>query len=298
MTLEDCRQFYAEEIRFAANVSTPALIEAFASVPRDKFLGPPPWQIGSAARTALSMAGAGGIVYQPADDPRSVYHNVVIALDAAREVNNGQPSALACWIDALDLKPGERVYHLGCGVGYYTAIMAEVVGPGGSVTGAEVVPDLAARARENLAGYPNVTVHAGDGAAFDPGAHDAILINAGVTHPHPAWLDRLREGGRLVLPLTMSVKPNAGVGVMLKIIRDRTAFSVQLVSAVGIYPCTAVRDTQLEPAIKKALSTGTLPKVKSVRCDPHEEGEGCVIHGAGVCLSTAEPVAAHEAAAS
>jgi len=44
--------------------------------------------------------------------------------------------------------------------------MAEVVGHEGAVTGTEVRGDLAARAKENLRGYPNVTVHAGDGATL------------------------------------------------------------------------------------------------------------------------------------
>ena len=57
MSLEDCRAFYAQEIRFAANVTTPGLVEAFARVPRENFLGPPPWLIGSAAARALSVVG-------------------------------------------------------------------------------------------------------------------------------------------------------------------------------------------------------------------------------------------------
>src|SRR5215470_2887520 len=47
-TVEQCRQFYAQEIRWLANLTTPALIDALAQVPREKFLGAPPWQIGSA----------------------------------------------------------------------------------------------------------------------------------------------------------------------------------------------------------------------------------------------------------
>jgi protein-L-isoaspartate O-methyltransferase len=42
MTLEDCRAFYAQEIRFSANLTTPGLVEAFARIPREKFLGPAP----------------------------------------------------------------------------------------------------------------------------------------------------------------------------------------------------------------------------------------------------------------
>ena len=98
-------------------------------------------------------------------------------------------------------KPGERVYHLGCGVGYYTAIIAEVVGPGGRDVGLELQPELAERAQQNLASYRQVKVEPGDGAVFDPGECDAVLINCGVTHPQGIWLDRLCEGGRLVVRL-------------------------------------------------------------------------------------------------
>jgi len=113
--------------------------------------------------------GLGKMSYTPVDEPRHVYHNVVVALDKENDINNGQPSALACWINALDIKPAARVYHLGCGVGYYTAVIAETVGSQGSVIGSEVNLKLANRAKENLSGYPNATVQAGDGAEFDPG---------------------------------------------------------------------------------------------------------------------------------
>jgi protein-L-isoaspartate O-methyltransferase len=67
---------------------------------------------------------------------------------------------------------------------------------------------------------PNVAVHEGDGAAFDPDACDAMLINAGVTHPHRPWLERLRVGGRLVLPLTIATAGTTlGNGVMARIVR-------------------------------------------------------------------------------
>jgi protein-L-isoaspartate(D-aspartate) O-methyltransferase len=289
LTLDDCRLFYAEEIRFAVGVNSPALLEAFARVPREKFLGPRPWQIGSPEQRALSLAGMGSLSYTPTDDPRHLYHNVVVALDAARDVNNGQPSALARWIEALDLKAGDRVYHLGCGVSCYTAIIAEVVGLRGSVVAAEVLADLAALARENLSRYPNVTVHAADGASFDPDACAAMLINAGVTHPHPLWLNRLREGGRLVLPVTMATSATLGTGVMVRIVRQRGGFSAQVVTFVGIYSCTSVRDPELEPLVKKALTTGALLNLASARRDPHEPVDTCLLHGREVCLSSADP---------
>jgi len=289
MTLEDCRRFYAEEVKFAAGLTSRVLVEAFARVPRENFLGPPPWKVGSPEQRALALMGLGDSSYMATNDPRDLYHNVVVVLDIALNINNGQPSALGRWIDALQLKAGERVYHLGCGVGYYTAIMAEVVGPKGSVTAIEYEPDLAARAKQNLAAFPNVTVHTGDGAAFDPGDSDAMLINAGVTHPHAAWLDRLCEGGRMVLPFTIPAAADGmGQGIMYRLTRRREGYAAQMVTPVGICSCRSVRDAQLEPLLLKALSTRALLQLKSVRRDTHEQTATCVVHASGVCLSSAE----------
>jgi protein-L-isoaspartate(D-aspartate) O-methyltransferase len=289
MTLEDCRGFYAQEIRFAANVTTSGLVEAFARVPREKFLGQAPWLIGSAEARALSAAGVGQMSYLSVEDPRDLYHNVVVSIDRSKDLNNGQPGSLARWIDSLELKPGNRVFHLGCGVGYYTAIIAEVVGPRGSVVGLELQPDLAARAKENLAAYANATVHAGDGAGFDPDPCDAIFVNCGVTHPQNIWLDRLNDRGRLVAPFTMAINATLGQGIMTKIVRAGISYSAEMVSPVAIFSGGNLRDPALEPLMEKALRSGGLLKLKSVRRDAHEAAETCVLHASEVCLSMAEP---------
>jgi len=292
MTLEDCRAFYAQEVRFAANLATPGLSEAYARVPREKFLGAPPWYIGSAESRALSAVGIGHMSYITVEDPRDLYHNVVISLDRSKDINNGQPGSLARWIDSLELKPGDRAFHLGCGVGYYTAIIAEVVGSGGSVVGLELDPDLAARAKENLSAYPNVTVHVGDGAGFDPGPSDATFVNCGVTHPQKIWLERLPDGGRLVIPLTMAINPTIGQGIMIKIVRHRDSYSAEMVSPVAIYSGGNLRDPELEQVMAKALRSGGLLKLKSVRRDAHEPADSCVMHTPEACLSAVEVLGA------
>jgi protein-L-isoaspartate(D-aspartate) O-methyltransferase len=298
MTLEECREFFAQEIRLLAGIKTPRLAEAYARVPREKYLGPPPWQIASPEERALSLRGTSKVGYLSTEDPRDLCHNMLAAIDPAHEINNGQPSALGRWIDAMELKAGDRVYHLGCGVGYYTAIMAEVVGPSGRVVGIELQPELAARAKENLAGYSQVTVHADDGATFDPGDCEAMLINAGVILPRGLWLERLSAGGRLVVPLTMAATPTLGQGVMAKIIREGGKFSAQMITVIGIFSCVSLRDPQMEPLMVKALTTGALLKLKSVRADAHEPSDTCVLHTPGMCLSMADAAAAQEAAAS
>jgi len=281
MNIEDCRRFYSEEVRIAAGLKASPLIEAFARVPREHFIGPPPWQIASP-----DMA-AGEKGYVTTENPQDLYHNVLVALDPKRHLNNGQPSALAHWIDALHLQEGERVFHLGSGTGYYTAILAEVVGASGGVAAIEVDPDLAARAQENLKDYRQVTVYAGDGAVFDPGACDAIFVNAGVTHPQTIWLDRLKPGGRLVLPLTATLGSVAGQGTMLRIIRGNTDFwNVQTISYVAIFSCTGARDPQLEPVVEKAVKSRALQKIRCLRRDRHEQTDTCIVHGPESCFSS------------
>jgi protein-L-isoaspartate(D-aspartate) O-methyltransferase len=288
MTLDDWRRFYAEEIRVLANLSSSALVEALAQVPRERFFGSGPWQIASPEQAAVTT-GRISSVYVTTHDPRDLCHNALIAIDSARFLNNGQPSAVARWIDALDLKTGDRAFHVGCGVGYYTAILAELVGPEGSVVAVELDHDIAARAKENLSSYATVTVHCSDAAELDPGPCDAMLINAGVTHPHGTWLDRLAEGGRLVLPLTAALGTSSfGSGMMVKIVRGRQGFAARVVSPVMIYSCTSVRDPQLEVALGKALAARKLLEVKSLRLDAHEEGDRCLLHSAKMCLSACE----------
>jgi protein-L-isoaspartate(D-aspartate) O-methyltransferase len=182
---------------------------------------------------------------------------------------------------------------MGCGVGYFTAIIAEVVGMAGRVVAIEVDPELAARARQNLIGYSNVAVHAGDGAAlessaYDPGMCDAIFINAGVTHPHAQWLGRLNDGGRMIVPITIPMAPTLGKGVMAKITRKGASFAAQLAGFVAIYSCTSARDPKLEPLLSKAMTMGTIFKLKSIRRDAHERYDTCIVHGEAVCLSREE----------
>ena len=88
LSLEQYRNFYAEELRSVAHLEDQRLIAAFARVPREKFVGPPPWQI--AGEAFLNQSG-----YRTTTDPRDLYHNVLVSLKRAQNLNNGQPSALA-----------------------------------------------------------------------------------------------------------------------------------------------------------------------------------------------------------
>jgi protein-L-isoaspartate(D-aspartate) O-methyltransferase len=250
MDAELLRRFYAEEVRVCANVRTRALVEAFTRVRREKFLGPGPWLIG--------LPGVATSDYWTTEDadPAHVYHNVVIAIDPEKRLNNGQPSSLAMWMDALELKPKARVLHVGCATGYYSAILAEAVGAEGRVWAIDVEPELAAKAGANLADLPQVSVACADGWEFDPGECDAIFINAGATHPHPRWLASLAPGGVLVVPITV-VFPGIthSSGMVLKVTRTGDCYRASFISPVSIYPLATGRSEEWNSRFAKALGT-------------------------------------------
>jgi protein-L-isoaspartate(D-aspartate) O-methyltransferase len=275
------RWIYAEELRFTAPIRSAAVVGAFAAVPRERFLGPGPWRI-------LSPMSAGEY-WTTEDHPRHVYHDVLVALDEARRLNNGQPSLWAYLYDRLDLAPGDHVVHVGAGTGYYSAILAEIVGPGGLVTVIEIDPGLAAKARENLpARWPQAIVVAGDGFNFRPDRPaDAIIVNAGVTHFSPAWLDGLAaENGRLLVPLTNGQR----WGGFLLITRHGGAtqhYTARFIHHVGIIPCVGGRHPEAEARLNAALAKAPLTAVQSLRRLPEEPDASCWLEGDGWWLSTA-----------
>ena len=123
------------------------------------------------------------------------HHDVLIAIDEQRRLNNGQPSLWARMYEDLDLSNGTHVMHVGAGTGYFSAILAEIVGRAGRVTAIEIDVALAARARESLAAWPQATVAAADGFTFCPDQPaDAIVVNAGVTHLSLVWRGALAAG--------------------------------------------------------------------------------------------------------
>jgi protein-L-isoaspartate(D-aspartate) O-methyltransferase len=279
------RQFYAEELLAVCNLQSPALVRALATVPRERFLGPGPWRI--RGMDGMFMPGATGTYRETPDaDPRHLYHNVLVSIDPSRELNNGHPGTLASWIDLLRIRDGERIVHVGSGPGYYTAILAEMTGAGGSVTAIEIDPALAARAVEALSPWPNVTVVAGDGVGERLEPADVIMVNAGVTDPAPGWLDALAPSGRLLLPLTFEPAPGvAGKGCVFLITRNGDAFSARAVSMVQVYSCVGGRDPQLNAALMQTFSRGGWEKVRSLRRDPHDQTDRCWFHSSSFCFS-------------
>ncbi|MBA1155255.1 protein-L-isoaspartate O-methyltransferase family protein [Microvirga mediterraneensis] len=187
------RRAFAKQIMALSGTEADApLEEAFAAVPRERFLGDPPWQMSRVPRGYEAVLS---------HDPAVLYQDTLFALLSHRGVNNGSPSLHARWLHAMALREGERVAHLGAGSGYYTAIMAQLVGSQGHVYAVEFDSALAERARASLSDTSNVTVIEGDGAEWPREGVDAVYVNFSVERPADAWIDCLQADGRLIFPL-------------------------------------------------------------------------------------------------
>jgi len=274
------RRAYAKQVMFASGVAVPRLETALAKVPREAFLGPGPWEI---------MRPPGGYQMTPDNDPVYLYQDVLVGMISPKGLNNGQPSFLMFLISLGQLSEGEKVVHIGAGRGYYTAVIAEMVGDAGAVTAIEYEPDLAVRAAANLSGYSHVRVVQGDGFTMPLDPSDVIYINAGVARPADTWLDAIKDGGRLVLPLTVSFTADDGNamtrGAIFLIERKGATYLAEWKSPTGIYPCVGARDEVSEAALVKAFNLGGWEKVTRLYRTGEIAEERCWVRGPGWSLA-------------
>jgi protein-L-isoaspartate(D-aspartate) O-methyltransferase len=218
------RARYATLIARRERIYSPRLLVALGAVPREDFLAKGPWRIKSEA--------ARGYRLTPDADPVHLYDNVLVAIDARRKLDTGLPSLWAHFIDLLGVKEKDRVVQIGCGLGYFSAVLSKVVGPKGRVHAVECDERLAARAATCLEAYRNVEVIHGDGCRHVGEPADVIIVHAGFSQPHPLWLRSLRPRGRLLVPLTQRDRE----GAALKITRRGKGFEAEAVQQIRIFP--------------------------------------------------------------
>ncbi|WP_454624701.1 protein-L-isoaspartate O-methyltransferase family protein [Bradyrhizobium cenepequi] len=286
--LKIVRRAYAKQIVHAARVTNPRLEEALAELRREDFLPQGPWQL---------MRFPGGYQATPDADPVYLYQDAPIAIQAEKGLNNGQPSFLTSLISAGGLQDGERAVHIGTGTGYGTGLISQLAGPNGRVVGIEFESDLASSAKANLARFPNVEIIQGDGSSMPLEPADVIYVNAGASRPAETWLDALKPGGRLVLPLAVGYTTDEGHsmthGAMFLISRDNNGLGYSarcVLDRVYIYPCAGLRDEASEKALiaafeKSGFKNDDLGKVtKLYRTDDLSE-ERCWLRAPGWSLA-------------
>jgi protein-L-isoaspartate(D-aspartate) O-methyltransferase len=276
VSLEQARRAYAEELRIVAHVTDDRVLEAFASVPRERFVGPGPWRV-------LNLYEQG--YWTTGTDPRVLYHNVLVALDESRNLNTGEPSLWAHHFDRIGVHAGERVLQIGTGSGYFTAILAELVGATGKVLGCEVDAPLAAAAAKNLTPWPQAVVRKVEGAPAIEGEWDVIIAFAGATAPPRAWIEALAPAGRALIPLTSDQR----WGLLLRVDRTASGLAARSAGNIAIFQGHGLRTEAESAALAGALAdqVGRMA-LKSLRRDCHDKDDTCWLHGDGWCLSRRE----------
>jgi protein-L-isoaspartate(D-aspartate) O-methyltransferase len=125
---------------------------------------------------------------------------------------NSQPSTVQAMLELLEPAPGHRVLDVGCGSGWTTALLGEIVGPEGQVVGVEIVPELVAWGRGNVAAYdmPWTRIEQARESVLgvpERGPYDRVLVSAEATRLPLELLDQLVPDGLMVTPVsgTMTV---------------------------------------------------------------------------------------------
>lgn len=273
--LSAVRRAYARQIGLMAGVIASSVEAAFAAVERENFMGQGPWSIMSILR--------GTSMTTPDANPAHLYADNVVSLIPSKRLNSGQPSLYYRLFAEAQVREGAHIVHVGAGTGYYSAILAQLTGLTGRVTAIEHEEDLAAKARANLQHLPQVEVIHGDATQVPFAPADLILVSAGASRPVDHWLDRLKDDGQLVLPMT----PDQGMGRIFGIRRRGERYFASVLSPMMIYPCANARDPVSAAALAEALRRGGERGVTRLHRGESVPEENCWLRGDNWCLALA-----------
>lgn len=200
-------QSYVAELKRKGAISSQAVERAFGVVPRHAF-------VETIYRPGKDWRQESiGVVHFDPEDPdpdhlRLIYSDdalVTAVQDGMPVSSTSQPSLMACMLEMLELKGGERVLEIGTGTGYNAALLSEIVGPGGRVVTMEVDESLATSTAERLriSGHAAVEVLCADGLLGSPdkGPYDRVVATVRPPDVSPHWIEQLADGGFVLVPL-------------------------------------------------------------------------------------------------
>lgn len=139
-------------------------------------------------------------LFIPENQRSHAYENRPLPIGYGQSIS--QPLMVALMSELLDVCEDENVFELGTGSGYQAAVLDTL---GAHVFSMEIIPELAAQARQTLdtLGYSDVETRVGDGYFGWPEAapFDAIIVTAASDHVPPPLLSQLKPGGRMLIPV-------------------------------------------------------------------------------------------------
>jgi protein-L-isoaspartate(D-aspartate) O-methyltransferase len=230
----------------------------------------------------------------PDADPKHVYHNIVVAIDPARQLFNGAPSLLGLAIEALALESGQRALHIGTGMGYYTALIAHCSANPAWCWAWKWIPNSRRdepQPRVDARGHtrPAATAAARSrsrSTRFWSTRASRIRSTPGSTRSNPA--------ARLVMRSPRRVRrwgPISKGFMVLATKQDDGQFSLRMVGFVAIYAAIGIRDDAMNTTLGRAMMKGPFMPAKKLRRDAHDPSATCWAHGGLVLLLSLEPSA-------
>ena len=127
------------------------------------------------------------------------YANIPLPIGFEKTIS--QPFIVALMTDLLDIKPHDSVLEIGTGLGYQTAILAQLAR---KVYSVEIIEELGQKAKQRLRqqGCSNVELKIADGyhgwSAHAP--FDKVIVTAAPDLIPPPLIHQLKAGGKMVIP--------------------------------------------------------------------------------------------------
>jgi protein-L-isoaspartate(D-aspartate) O-methyltransferase len=152
------------------------------------------------ARVMTAIENVPRHLFVPQELAALAYHDSPLPIGFDKTIS--QPFIAALMIDLLAPEAHEVVLEVGTGLGYQTAVLADLAAQVWSV---EVIEEFAVAARSRLShlGIANVGIRAGDGSRgwAEHAPFDKVLVSAAAQRVPLALLGQLKPGGRMVLPV-------------------------------------------------------------------------------------------------
>jgi protein-L-isoaspartate(D-aspartate) O-methyltransferase len=151
-------------------------------------------------RVMQAMATVPRHRFVPAELQAFAYEDLPLPIGSGKTIS--QPFMVALMTDLLAIDEGDRVLEIGTGLGYQSAVLAELAE---EVFSVELLEELAVEAERRLRslGCDNVELRIGDGSRgwLERAPFDKIMVTAAPKQVPPRLLEQLKPEGRMVLPI-------------------------------------------------------------------------------------------------
>lgn len=198
------QQRYIERLGIRGLRLSPSISGALGRVPLHKFID------------RFYLPNNSGVFRAFPYSPKSPDHKALEIIYSgepiATDVRDGVPTqmtmpalVMAQMLESLELEEHMSMFEVGTGTGFMAALLAEIIGTPSNISTVDIIAENVNRARLSLAGlgYEEIVVNVMDGfygsASRTP--FDRILVTVGCPDLSPHWLEELRPGGFMIVPL-------------------------------------------------------------------------------------------------